>query len=96
MIADSIIAATCIAFAAHGMDLVGRTIYVSPAMGLHFRFLFSVAPVRAMVRLLFLLGPRKLDLRYPLEGVLRVGFGAGIYLVLRELAPVVFPEEPRV
>jgi tripartite ATP-independent transporter DctM subunit len=89
LFADSVVAATCIAFAVHGMDLVGRTIYVSPAMGLHFRFLYSAAPVGAMVSLLFLLGPRKLDLRYPLEGILRLGFGAGIYLLLRELAPAV-------
>ena len=89
LFADSMVAAACIAFIVHGMDLVARTIYVSPAMGIHFRYLYVAAPVGALLSLLFLLGPRRLDRRYPLEGLLRVVLGGLVYLLLRRLAPVI-------
>ncbi len=80
-----VICATSIALLRHGIDLVDRATYVSPALEWHFRYLYLAVPCGAALNLLYLVRRRVEGMKYPLNAFLVLGLGTLLFLLVRHL-----------
>jgi C4-dicarboxylate transporter DctM subunit len=85
-------AATSWALIVHGLDFVGRSTYVSPALEWPFRYMYLAVPVGAALNLLYLARQRVGAMRWLGAGPLHCGLGALAYLAVRVTGPAAFGE----
>ena len=85
-------AATSVALIVHGVDFVGRSTYVSPALQWPFRYMYLAVPVGAALNLMYLARQRVGGLRILGTGLLHCLLGALLYLGVRAVGPAVFGE----
>jgi len=86
------LAATSWALIVHGVDFVGRSTYVSPALQWPFRYMYLAVPVGAALNLVYLARQRVPDVRVPVTGILTCLGGGLLYAGVRMLGPVLFGE----
>ncbi len=88
----AMIAATSWALIVHGVDFVGRSTYVSPALQWPFRYMYLAVPVGAALNLVCLARQQVNGLRMLAPGLLHCLLGGLVYLAVRTVGPVVFGE----
>ena len=81
LVINGFIAATSVMLVVHGLDLVGRSTYVSPALGWPFTYLYLAVPAGGALSFFFLARHTIPGLAVPLAGPLACALGVAIYLL---------------
>jgi tripartite ATP-independent transporter DctM subunit len=82
---QAVICATSIALLKYGWGMANSTSYVSPALELHFRYLYLAVPCGAALNLFYLVRQRIPGMKYPLNAVLTLGIGFLLYFIIGNL-----------
>jgi tripartite ATP-independent transporter DctM subunit len=86
----SLVAAAATVFVIHGFELAGRATYVSPALGLSFRYLYAAVPTGGAITLLMIaVGPTP-GTKNRLFGLGAIFAGGALYALARLAGPILF------
>ncbi len=91
VIVRSVVAGISVMLIVHGLDLVGRSTYVSPAMEWPFKYLYLAIPVGAALNLLNLARMRELGDRFAATSLVTCLIGGALYLAVKLWAATLFP-----
>jgi len=87
---NAVLAATSVVLVVHGADMVGRSTYVSPALGLPFTYLYLAVPLGGALSLFFLAQQPIPGFPVRFSGLLACILGVALYFVFWYLAAALF------